>query len=443
MTERDDQQPASSPPPIASPNASGARSAGLSLALLAVPVAMILAGLALVLPSLVRTASDVPPSAAHKMPGPVHGKPPSTTSPAVAPSVAAPATPRIGEGPLPLADALRIVTPATPWRKIGADTTLTRIGLGSCLHQNYPQPIWTPILAAKPQLFLMMGDNVYGDIRSADARELVEAYRRQLAHPEFHSARDALPMLGVWDDHDYGLNDASAAFPQRAAATALFRAYWQQPPAPAMPDGVYSSRIFGAEDKRVQIIMLDTRSFRSAFAPKPDDLALFGKFGPDPAPAKTMLGDVQWAWLEAELRKPANLRLVVSSIQVLSEGHAFERWGNLPRERDRLIGLIEKTKAKGVVLLSGDRHLGAIYNRPIAAGQLLIEITSSSLNRSYGPAKDVPTTELVSDLHHVENFGLIDIDWSARRLSLSLRGMGGDVLDQLSLSFADLGAAKE
>lgn len=395
------------PPPAAPP-----RSRLALLAALGLPIAMIATGLALVAPVLWRgIASAVP-----------------TTGRAEAPSTHV--------------DAVRGVAPSTPWRTLPTETTLTRIGFGSCLHQSHPQPIWRAILAARPELFVMMGDNVYGDIKSADARELADAYRRQLAHPEFSAARAALPMLGTWDDHDYGQNDGSAAFPQRAEAAALFRAYWQRPPVRDPAAGVNDARIYGREGRRVQIILLDTRSFRSPFALKQQATALPGKYRPDSDPRKTMLGEAQWRWLEGELRKPAEIRLIVSSIQVLSEGHAFESWRLLPGERERLLRTIQEAGAGGTILLSGDRHVGAIYNRSIAAGQILIEITSSSLNRSYGPAKDEWTAELVSDLHHAENFGLIDIDWTGGRVTLSLRGMGGEELDGLSAGFADLGLGR-
>ena len=336
-------------------------------------------------------------------------------------------------------DAVMSVAPSTPWLSLPPSTAFTRIGFGSCLDQRYPQPIWTSVLKAKPQLFMMIGDNVYGDIKSPDAKELVEAYRKQLAHPEFSEARSSLPMIGIWDDHDYGLNDGTASFQQREASAALFRSYWQAPVAKDTSAGVNTAHIYGPDGKRVQIILLDVRSFRSAFGPKPAGSNLAGKFGPDWDTQKTMLGAEQWSWLEGELRKPADIRLLVSSIQVLSEGHAFERWGNLPLERDRLLKLIETTGAKGVLLLSGDRHLGAIYKWPLAASQIVFEMTSSSLNRSYGPAKDMRTPELISNLHHAENFGLIDIDWSARKVALTLKGMSGDDLDVVAVGFADLG----
>ena len=431
--------------------AAGQPSRWTLLLALGIPAALIAAGLALVLPALWRTAApDLPhPRAARSASPPAPALAPAPALPSAQPAAPAPlatqtpaASPPPSRGPVspaPLDELARSVTPATAWLQVPAEATLTRIGFGSCLHQGMPQPIWRAVLAARPELFLMIGDNVYGDIRSDDARELAAAYRAQLAHPEFAAARAAMPMLGVWDDHDYGQNDGGASFTHRAAAAALFRGFWQRPAGAGSDGGVQLAQVFGPPGRRVQVILLDTRSFRSAFVAQSGNSRLFGKYGPDLDPTKTMLGEAQWRWLAAELEKPAEVRLLVSSIQVLSEGHAFERWGNLPLERDRLIHTIEASGANGVILLSGDRHIGAIYNRPIAAGRILIEITSSSLNRSYGPARDVPTAELVSDLHHAENFGWIEIDWVRRRVALALRGIGGETLDGLVVRLSDLG----
>lgn len=440
----------------------GPRFDPLSMALLAVPMLMIAGGLALVLPGLVRVAETgaataqrmmepqaatrpaLPPKSAGAEPvrtaGAKPAVPPAASSTAGVPAPVVPATaePASPGGGLSRAEAMRVATPATPWLAVAADKTLTRIGVGSCLDQRYPQPIWTGILKREPELFLMIGDNVYGDIKNPDGRELATAYGKQLQHPEFREARARLPMVGIWDDHDYGLNDGGGDYAHRELAADLFKAYWQMTEGQGR-GGVYHSRIVGPEGRRVQIIMLDTRSFRSPLGPKPRGSPLAGKYGDDGDRTRTMLGSAQWAWLEGELRKPADIRLVVSSIQVLSEGHAFERWGHMAHERDRLVGLIASTGAKGVVLLSGDRHLGAIYNRPLAGGQILVELTSSSLNRSYGGAKDVRTPELLTELHHVENFGLVGIDWNGRKVRLALNGMGGEELDAVEVRFRDLG----
>lgn len=333
------------------------------------------------------------------------------------------------------------IAPKSPWRTLAESTALERIAFGSCLDQNKPQPVWKAVLRARPQLFLMIGDNVYGNVDSAGLQKLAKAYATQAVQPELAEARAALPFLAVWDDHDYGVNDGGARFPQKAGSARLFHEYWQTKPEPRDGGGIYYSRIYGPTGRRVQIIMLDTRTYRSDLKPKTADFPHWGKFSPDDDPAKTMLGAAQWAWLEAELSRPAEIRILVSSVQVLAEGHGNERWGNLPRERGRLLRLIEDSKAKGVIVLSGDRHAGAFYKTVTGRSYPLVELTSSSLNRPLGPMKDTPTPELISDLYHLENFGLISIDWSSAKVKLSLQRVAGEEVAAMSLSFDELGLA--
>ena len=73
-----------------------------------------------------------------------------------------------------------------------------------------------------------------------------------------------------------------------------------------------------------------------------------------------MLGEDQWRWLAEQLRVPAEVRLLVSSIQVVAEDHGWEKWMNFPHERERLFKLIRETGAEGVIILSGDRHLAEL-----------------------------------------------------------------------------------
>lgn len=333
------------------------------------------------------------------------------------------------------------VAPSTPWLKLDASKTLTRIGVGSCLGQNQPQPIWEGILRLepRPQVFMMIGDSVYGDIKSPGAKELVQAYRDQAVRPELAKARQAMPFLSIWDDHDFGSNDASSSFSQKGNAAKLFYDFWQMQPERPVEQGIYYARTYGSEGKRVQIIMLDTRTFRSAFKRKTSNFKYWGKFEPIEDPDKTMLGETQWAWLEERLQEAADVRLIVTSIQLLSEGHGFERWGNLPLERQRFFELINDTGARGVVVLSGDRHFGAFYSGKLANGQVLPEMTTSSLNRSYGPSQDARTPERLSQTYHQENFGLVDIDWRQRKLDLRLKGIDGETLDGITVKFKDLG----
>ena len=338
------------------------------------------------------------------------------------------------------------VTPPTPWKTIPDDATLTRIGIGSCLHQGHPQPIWEAIIGAKPDLFLMLGDNVYGDIRKGDPNELGRTYIAQGRQPEFAAARQAFPFLATWDDHDYGQNDGGAGYRFQPQAANFFRQFWSAPEAKRPDGGIYYAQTIGPAGKRVQFIMLDTRSFRSPLKRKSASFPHWGKYEPDADPTKTILGAEQWSWLRTQLEAPADIRIIASSVQVLANGHGYERWGNLPAEKARLEALIAETGATGVLFVSGDRHSGALFKQPLtrtdgttAAQPNLVEITASSLNRSYGPSKDDRMPPLLGEIYHQENFGVIEIDWAARTLVVGLRGMGGDVLEETTIPFAEIG----
>jgi alkaline phosphatase D len=316
---------------------------------------------------------------------------------------------------------------------------LTRIAFGSCANQDLPQPIWDAVFAYRPELFIFAGDNVYGDLTPGAAMPLAEAYARAAQIPGYRALRHQVPALATWDDHDYGSNDAGGDFPYKAAAKALFLDFWQV--APDDPrrrrEGVYHARTFGPAGMRVQVILLDTRSFRSPLLPT-DQPGAAGKerYLPDPDPAKTMLGKAQWAWLRQQLEQPAEVRLIVSSIQVLAEGHGWERWGNLPQERARLLALLDEIGASGVILLSGDRHVGGLYRRPAGAGGSdLHEITSSGLNMSYPAASEAGPLRLGA-LYGAANFGTIDIDWWAGEVTLSVRAANGEPMRRIALPLA-------
>lgn len=317
--------------------------------------------------------------------------------------------------------------------------TLTRVAFGSCNHQHASQHMWNEVLGADPQLFMMIGDNVYGDdgwAGDAALTSLRQSYEVQAAHPEFAALRAAVPMLATWDDHDYGLNDKGASFPMRRWAETMFEEFWGSSEAVRGREGIYDSVIVGPDGKRVQIILLDTRYFRSdlaRFAWQKDRRPL-GNYAPDTDPAKTMLGASQWEWLQGELAKPADLRILVSSIQVITEAHDYESWENFPLERTRLFDMLAAREDSGLVILTGDRHAGGIYTTR-HKGEDIWELTSSSLNLAFGgdversTARE-PDPARVSKFYSVENYGLVDIDWAASEITLTLRGNESEVLTQ-------------
>ena len=336
------------------------------------------------------------------------------------------------------------IAPATPWLTIADTATLERVAFGSCLDQAYPEPIWNAVIAAKPQLFLMMGDMVYGDVTNLEdpaIPELRRAYRVQARQAELARARAAFPFLAIWDDHDYGLNDAGGEFPLKQATLSAFREFWQLE-APQQHEGLYHSRIIGPAGKRVQLIFLDNRWFRSTLKRKTAmeraASAVRGPYAPDDSAEKTMLGPEQWAWLEGELKKPAEIRLLVSSVQTIATGHALEHWGNFPKERERLFQLLKRSGAKGLMVLSGDRHWAAIYAEDDALAYRLIEVTASALNKP-APATDSPEPARISDAYNAPNFGLLEIDWAGRRLKATINGVTEKDVLAIEVPFAKLG----
>ena len=333
---------------------------------------------------------------------------------------------------------------AGPNPALGAGTMLTRIAFGSCNHQNASQHMWAQIAAQNPQLFLMIGDNVYGDSGwDADAglESLRRSYALQASHPEFAGFRAKFPMLATWDDHDFGLNDAGGSFPFRRWAEDLFETFWASSEAVRARPGVYDSVITGPEGKRVQVILLDTRFFRSDLkrAAWSKDRPPLGGYLPDDSADKTMLGDAQWAWLAQELAKPADLRIIVSSTQVITQAHQFEGWTNFPAERRRLLDMLKAREASGLVLLSGDRHAAGIY-RAEHGGETMWELTSSSLNLAFSDdierstARE-PDPSRVGKFFPVENYGLLDIDWKAKRLTMTLKSNASATLAEQAFAW--------
>ncbi|GAK32561.1 PhoD-like phosphatase [alpha proteobacterium Q-1] len=327
-------------------------------------------------------------------------------------------------------------------------SAISRIAFGSCADETRPQPFWNSIAAQNPDLFLFTGDNVYADqykgewIREPALEPISYAYALLGAIPEFKDFRRSVPIIAGWDDHDYGLNDAGAEFPLKEGSKNIMLDFFGVPKdAPVRQrDGLYHARIMGPVGQRVQIIFLDTRWFRSDLRPT-DERGAVGKerYLPDPDPAKTMLGEAQWTWLEQQLQKPADLRILVSSIQVLADGHGWEGWHSLPLERQRLYDLINDSGVSSLLILSGDRHVGGLYRRDDIAAFPLYEITSSSLNLSFakGPVTETGPHQM-GQLYGPENFGMIEVDWDRRILSFDLRDMAGDPVRGMTIALDDL-----
>ena len=190
----------------------------------------------------------------------------------------------------------------------------------------------------------------------------------------------------------------------------------------------------------MQVIMLDTRFFRSALTPT-DEFGAPGKerYMPSTDTNQDMLGNEQWTWLQNQLAQPADIRLIVSSIQVLPTVHGWEAWSQLPAERDRLFNMVKQSGAEGVVFVSGDRHTSFLYKDETALDYPALELTASSLNVSFATESAERDTRQIGSGYPPENFGEVAIDWDNRRLSLKIRDNQGALVRETSAGFSDLG----
>ena len=340
-------------------------------------------------------------------------------------------------------------TPAKPMPSVPlADGHLvTRIAFGSCGIPTNDDSIYDEIRKTNADVFLFIGDNVYSADESDDPelKSLKVAYGKFAESNAFASLRATIPTLVTWDDHDYGLNDAGGDWPHKALSQSLFNFVWavDDDDPRAARDGVYFSRIVGPENRRVQFILLDTRYFRTPLKKAVKALSGGGSYMPTRSKSQNMLGEAQWQWLEQQLRQPADLRIIATSIQMIADGHNWEAWRLMPRERLRFYKLLGETGAKGVVLISGDRHSAAIYRQTNDVAYPLWEVTSSSLNLPLSSflsnIKTEPGPYRIGQPYYDANFGVIDIDWASRRLILQIRDESGRTVLAANVSLESLG----
>jgi alkaline phosphatase D len=295
------------------------------------------------------------------------------------------------------------------------------MAFGSCNRQDAPQPLWKPILADHPDLWIWMGDNIYGDSPVMDT--LRAKYARQNANLDYQLLKASTPIIGVWDDHDYGINDGDKRFAQKKESRDLMFDFLGMP-ADALErrrEGGYSAHTYGTGDQQVKVILLDGRYFRDTLSrlDRQYQVNLTGQ----------MLGDAQWKWLEQELNtSTARVNFIVSGVQFLPTEHVYEKWANFPKEREKLLDLIARSGAQTPILMSGDRHISEIMkleDTRFPGG--LIEITASGLTHTWSGIAEEKNSFRVSELIAKLNYGMASFDWAKNQILLEIKGENGSV----------------
>ena len=295
-------------------------------------------------------------------------------------------------------------------------TAVTRIAFGSCGYQDEPQPVLALAAEQKPDAFIFLGDNIYGDTDEMDT--LRAKYNRWGAKEEYKNLENTTKIFATWDDHDFGRNDAGKWYPFKNESKEIFLKFFKEPAESdrRKHEGIYKAEYLKSGDKTIQVILLDVRTFRnslllydtSAKLPR-ENYFYTPDYIPHVSPDSTLLGAEQWQWLEAELTKAADLRLICSGSQFSIEYNGYEAWANFPHEQKRMLELIKKTKANGVIFLTGDVHYAEISKLEEPGLYPIYDVTASGItstwdfatlnkNRIEGPVMD-------------NHFGLLTIDW--------------------------------
>ena len=291
----------------------------------------------------------------------------------------------------------------------------TKIAFGSCGSQNHDLPIFNNVVNHNADFFIFLGDNIYGDTKNMDT--LKHKYNLLGTKPTYQNLKKNTTILATWDDHDFGWNDAGKEYPFKEESKAIFLDFFEEPDSSSRREhiGIYHSYIHEYDNSKLQIILLDGRTFRDSllrYNGEMDDDRRFGFYGKGYAPHTsndaTLLGEEQWVWLEKELQKPADFRIFGSGSQFGIEYNGYEAWANVPIERQRMIDMISETQANGVVFISGDVHWAEISKQEVENGYPLYDITSSGITQEWSSTE--PNDNRIGEPFRSNNAGFIEID---------------------------------
>ena len=308
---------------------------------------------------------------------------------------------------------------------------LKNICFGSCSKESKDQPILDTIVKENTDIFIYLGDNIYGDTK--DMTVLKAKYNKLGCKPEFQRLYESCKVLATWDDHDYGVNDGGKYYSKKAESKEIFLDFWEEPLYSERRNhtGIYHSEYYGDASHLVQIILLDCRTFR-------DDLKgnLFGGYDELLDSNATMLGVEQWNWLRNELLKPATFRIICSSTQFSRTHVGYEAWANMPYEKEKMKNLIKDTRANGVVFISGDIHLAELSKQDNDGAYPIYDMTSSGITQL---EDSNPTNgNRIGQMYKSYNYGKLEFDWSSPDPEIILKAKniyGNSVIEKrISLS---------
>ena len=291
---------------------------------------------------------------------------------------------------------------------IYSNQEILTLGFGSCLHQDRSMAILKTIEKKELDLFMFIGDNVYGDQEDGELDKLIRTYKQQYNNLENFLKNVSTEF--IWDDHDFGLNDGGSNYRYKDKAKELFLETWKIPfnDPRRLRDGLYFDKAIKKNGLKIHLIFLDNRSFKSEWK-LTDEFNKEGKerYIEDFNSDKTLLGKNQWKWLKDKLTVESDIKIIISSLQILSLGHGWESWDKFPLQREKLFELIDESNLSDLFILSGDRHRGGFYKFKTVGNNNIYEFTSSSLNLPIPFNTEEEGPLRIGSTYRKANFGVV------------------------------------
>lgn len=311
------------------------------------------------------------------------------------------------------------------WR---TDPPTFKLALGSCTYVNeerYDRPgkpygrnyqTLESMANKKPDLTLWLGDNIY--LREPDWSSwtgYMHRYTHTRSLPEMQKLLQTGHHYAIWDDHDFGANDADGSWLHKDWALKSFGLFWMNPSV-GVPGLTGNMTAFQFND--VDFFLLDNRYNRTPFDQKNEAPEMFGK--------------AQIDWLIDMLKySKSPFKLVAAGGQILNDVAIFETFAQFKEEREYLLKRIEEENIKGVIFLTGDRHHSELSKMTLPNGNLIYDLTVSPLTSGEHNAKDEKNSFRVDGTHvATQNFAIAEFsgERKSRVMKISLYNADGELI---------------
>lgn len=296
----------------------------------------------------------------------------------------------------------------------------TKIALIGCHVQDRESPSLDFFAdSIKPDYAVWLGDNVYADT-DTDPQHIQNQLDKLAAKTAFQKLKATTPFFVTWDDHDFGLNGSNKYYVFKEESKRIHRKFWDlEDKVPADRDGIYNASIVTLENGRtVQFIMLDCRYNKDKTHTKNGDV----------------LGENQWLWLEEQLKQKADIRFIVSGIQILlPKPTKWEAWSKIGKSRKRLMDLLVTKQINNALFLTGDQHTTEILETPKHWEYYTYEIMACGINQTEKPGK-TPNRVLGPDVTF-HSSPVIELDWLPNNVEIHFTNYNAET-KQISSSFS-------